>query len=96
MSVGDNTIAAKLLDDFFKSLGRKGLKVSKKMSENVLENPGRALEIRANAGTAVKSRSFKVGLWSLQEKINFFIQKNPVYFKIYADFKPIMQMIILV
>ena len=32
-----NTIAAEVLGDFFKSLGKKGLNVSKNMANNVLK-----------------------------------------------------------
>ena len=32
-----NTIAAEVLGDFFKSLGKKGLNLSKKMANNVLK-----------------------------------------------------------
>ena len=52
MIVSDNVIQAEGLGDFFKNLGKKGLNVSKKMAKNVLKNPGRALEIGANVGTA--------------------------------------------
>ena len=43
MIVSDNTIKSEGLGDFFKTLGKKGLSVSKKMAKNVLKNPGRAL-----------------------------------------------------
>ena len=42
------------------------------MAENVLKNPGRALEIGANVGTAFASRSPKAALSSLPEVINFY------------------------
>ena len=44
MTVSDNTkkaITKKSLGDFFKSLGKKGLNVSKKMAKNVSSNPAR-------------------------------------------------------
>ena len=43
MIVSDKTIQAEGLGDFFKNLGKKGLKVPKKLAKNVLSNPGRAL-----------------------------------------------------
>ena len=55
MTVSDNTIQAEGLSDFFKSLGKKRLNVSKKMAKNVLKNPGRALENSANVGSAFVS-----------------------------------------
>ena len=46
MTVSDNTIQAESLGEFFKKLGQKGMKVSKKMAENVLKNPTRALDVK--------------------------------------------------
>ena len=40
MNVSDNTIQAENLGDFSKTLGKKGLNVSKKMAKNVLSNSG--------------------------------------------------------
>ena len=57
MTVSDNTKQAEVLGDFFKNLGKKGLNVSKKIAKN----PGRALEIGANAGTAF-AQKLKSGL----------------------------------
>ena len=37
MSVSDNTIQVEGLGDFFKSFGKKGLKVSKTMAKNILK-----------------------------------------------------------
>ena len=71
MIVSDSTIQAEVLGDFFKNLGKKGLNVSKKMAKNVLKNPGRALEIGANVGTAFASRNPKAALTSLPEVIIF-------------------------
>ena len=45
--VSDNTIQAERLGDFLKNLGEKGINVSKRMAENVLSNPGRALDSTA-------------------------------------------------
>ena len=70
MTVSDNTIQAESLGDF-KHQGLKGLKVSKNMARNVLKNPGRALEIGANVGTAFASRSPKAVSSQLLEVNNF-------------------------
>ena len=64
---------------FFKNLGKKGLNVSKKMAKNVLKNPGRALEIGANVGTAFASRNPKAALTSLPEVINFYHTGKGLY-----------------
>ena len=72
MIVSDNTIAAEGLGDFFKNLGRKRPDVSTKGGQNVLKNPARALEIGANVGLAIGSRSPKAALSTLLEVINFF------------------------
>ena len=79
MIVSDNTIQAEGLGDFFKNLGKKGLNVSKKMAKNVLKNPGRALEIGANVGTAFASRNPKAALTSLPEVINFYHTGKGLY-----------------
>ena len=47
MTVSHNTIQAKGFSDFVKNLGKKGLNVSKKMAQNVLGNPGLALDLTA-------------------------------------------------
>ena len=79
MTVSDNTIKAEGLGDFFKNLGKKGLNVSKKMAKNVLKNPGRALEIGANVGSAFASRNPKAALTSLPEVINFYHTGRGLY-----------------
>ena len=79
MIVSDNVIQAEGLGDFFKNLGKKGLNVSKKMAKNVLKNPGRALEIGANVGTAFASRNPKAALTSLPELINFYHTGKGLY-----------------
>ena len=79
MIVSDNVIQAEGLGDFFKNLGKKGLNVSKKMAKNVLKNPGRALEIGANVGTAFASRNPKAALSTLPEVINFYHTGKGLY-----------------
>ena len=79
MIVSDNVIRAEGLGDFFKNLGKKGLNVSKKMAKNVSNNPGRALEIGANVGTAFASRNPKAALTSLPEVINFYHTGKGLY-----------------
>ena len=71
MIVSDIMIQAEGLGDFFKNLGKKGLNVSKRMAKNVLKNPGWALEIGSNVGTAFAFRSLTAALSSLPEVINF-------------------------
>ena len=79
MIVSDNTIKAEGLGDFFKNLGKKGLNVSKKMAKNVLKNPGRALEIGANVGSAFVSKNPKAALSTLPEVINFYHTGKGLY-----------------
>ena len=56
MIAKDNTIKAEGLGGFFKNLGKKRLKVSKKMAKNVLSNPGRVLDLTAKIATAATSK----------------------------------------
>ena len=71
MTVGDDTIKAEGLGDFFKNLGKKGLNASKKMAKIVLSNPGRALDLTAKIATAAASRNSKQALSTLPELITF-------------------------
>ena len=79
MTVSDNTIQAEGLGDFSKNLYKKRLNVSKNTAKYVLKNPGRALEIGANVGSAFASRSPKAALSSLQEVINFHHTEKGLY-----------------
>ena len=72
ITVCDNTKQVEGLGEFFKNVGKKGLNVPKRIAKIVLKNPGRALEIRANVGTAFASRSPKADLSRLPEDINFY------------------------
>ena len=79
MTVGDNTIKAEGLDDFFKNTGKKGLNVSKKMAKNVLSNPRRALDVTAKIATAGVSRNSKQALSTLPEMITFYNTGKGLY-----------------
>ena len=68
----DNTIQAESLGDFFKNLGKKGLKVSKKIAKNVLRNPGLALDLTAEIATAAVFKNSKQILSTLPELITFY------------------------
>ena len=82
MTVSDNTIQAEGLGGFSKILGRVFAKAGTKLDTNVVEKPGRALEIGANVGTAFASRIPKEILSSLPEVtiFNLFL----IYLKIYG------------
>ena len=67
VTVSDITIQAEGLGDFFKTIGKKGLNVSKKMAKNILSNPGRALDLTAKIATAATSRNSKQALSTLPE-----------------------------
>ena len=79
MTVSDDTIKAEGLGDFFKNLGKKGLNVSKKMAKNVLDNPGRALDLTAKIATAAASRNSKQALSTLPELITFYNTGKGLY-----------------
>ena len=51
--VSDQTIQAEGLGDFFRGIGKAAKSVGKK----ILNNPGRALELAANIGTAAASKN---------------------------------------
>ena len=79
MIVSDNTIQAEGLSDFFEKLGRKGLNVSKKMAKNVINNPGRALDLTAKIASAAASRNSKQGLSTLPEFITSYNTGKGLY-----------------
>ena len=79
MTVCDNTIHAEGLGDFFKSLGKKRLDVSKKMTKNALSNPGRALDLTAKIATAAASKNSKQALSTLPELIAFYNTGKVLY-----------------
>ena len=79
MSVSDNTIKTDRLGDFFNNLVEKGLNVSKKLAKKVSKDPSRALEIGANAGSAIASRSPKAALPSLAEVIKLYHAGKRLY-----------------
>ena len=79
MTVSDDTIKAEALGDFFKSIGKKGLNVSKKIAKNLLSNPGRALDLTAKIATAAASRNSKQALSALPELITFYNPGKGLY-----------------
>ena len=80
MLVSDNIIQSEgLLGKFFKNLGKASAKVGKKLATNVLKNPGRALEIGANIGSAAVSRSPKAALSTIPDVIKFYHTGKGLY-----------------
>ena len=79
MIVGDNTIQAEGLGDFFKNLGKVSAKAGKKLAKNVLSNPGRALDLTAKIATAAATKSPKAALSTLPEVINFYHTGKGLY-----------------
>ena len=57
---------------FFKNLGKIFSKAGKKLANNVLKNPGRALEFGANIATAAATKNPKAALSTIPEEINFY------------------------
>ena len=79
MAVGDNTIKAEGLGDFFKNFGKKGLNASKKLAKSVLKCPSRAFDITADIATAAASRNPKNVMKSLPELITFYSTGKGLY-----------------
>ena len=67
MTVGDATIEAKGLKDFFKSVGRATVTLGKK----VANNPVRALEMSSKIGSAAASRNPRAALSATPHLIKF-------------------------
>ena len=73
--VSDRTINGEGLGDFFKHLGSAAKNVGKKK----LNNPGRALEIAANIGTAAANKNPKLIAATAPEVIEFVHQGKGLY-----------------
>ena len=73
--VSDRTMKAEGLGDFFKHLGSAAKNVGKK----ILNNPGRALEIAANIGTAAASKNPKLIAATAPDVIKFVHQRKGLY-----------------
>ena len=75
LKVSDQTISAEGLGDFFKPIGKAAKNVGKK----VLNNPGRALELAANIGTAAASKNPKLIAATAPDIIKFVHQGKGLY-----------------
>ena len=73
--VSDNTIQAEGLGDFFRGFGKTAKNVGKK----ILNNPGRALELAANIGTAAASKNPKLIAATAPDIIKFVHQGKGLY-----------------
>ena len=79
MTISDDTIKAEGLSSFFKSLGKISAKACKKLANNVLKNPARALEIGANVATAAASTNPKAAFLTLPEVIKIYQDVRGLY-----------------
>ena len=73
--VSDQTIQAEGLGDFFRGIGKAAKSVGKK----ILNNPGRALELAANIGTAAASENPKLIAATAPDIINLVHQGKGLY-----------------
>ena len=77
--VSDQTIQAEGLGDFFKHLGKATAKAAKHVGKKILNNPGRALEIAANIGTAAASKNPRLIAATAPDIIKFVHQGKGLY-----------------
>ena len=73
--VSDQTIQAEGLGDFFRGIGKAAKNVEKK----ILNNPGRALELAANIGTAAASKNPRMIAATAPDIIKFVHQGKGLY-----------------
>ena len=73
--VSDQTIQAEGLGDFFRGIGNAAKNVGKK----ILNNPGRALELAANIGTAAASKNPRMIAATAPDIIKFVHQGKGLY-----------------
>ena len=74
--VSDQTKQAEGLGDFFRGIGKPAKSVGKK----ILNNPGRALELAANIGTAAASKIPRMIAATAPDIIKFVHQGKGLYF----------------
>ena len=77
--VSERTINAEGLGDFFKHLGKASAKAAQNVGKKILNNPGRALEIAANIGTAAASKNPRLIAATAPEIIKFVHQGKGLY-----------------
>ena len=73
--VSDQTIQAEELGDFFRGIGKAAKSVGKK----VLNNPGRAIELATNIGTAAASKNPRMIAATAPDIIKFVHQGKGLY-----------------
>ena len=73
--VSDQTVSAEGLGDFFKHIG----KAAKNVRKRILKNPGTALELAANIGTAAASKNPKLIAATAPDIIKFVHQGKGLY-----------------
>ena len=73
--VSDQTIQAEGLGDFFRGIG----KAAKNAGKKILNNPGRALELAANIGTAAASKNPRMIAATAPDIIKFVHQGKGLY-----------------
>ena len=79
MNFSGYLIQTESLGDFLKKLGKKGLKVSKKMAKKVLRIPRTTLKTGTNVGSAFATKSPEAALSSLPESIHFYHTGRNIY-----------------
>ena len=77
--VSDQTLNGEGLGDFFKHLGKATTKAAKTVGKKMLNNPGRALEIAANVGTAAASKNPRMIAATAPDIIKFVHQGKGLY-----------------
>ena len=77
--VSDQTIQAEGLSNFFRKAAKNTAKLASHVGKKILNNPGRALEIAANIGTAAASKNPKLIAATAPDIIKFVHQGKSLY-----------------
>ena len=77
--VSDQTIQAEGLSNFFRKAAKNTAKLASHVGKKILNNPGRALEIAANIGTAAASKNPKLIAATAPDIIKFVHQGKGLY-----------------
>ena len=79
MTISDNMLAGEGLGELFKYLGKRSVKVARKLAKSVLKNRTRALDNTANIATAPASKNPQNVLSTLPELMSFYNTGEALY-----------------
>ena len=86
MYANHNTVAAEIMGDFFKSIGKKGPLYQKKMVKHISENPGRPLALGAIFGSELSPKNPRAAISTLPDVTAFHHTAEGLYVRKWYNF----------